>query len=151
MTQTVQASFTVEHVYAASPAQVFHAYSDPTARAAWFPSSGETSFDFREGGSETNVGGGDGQPVYGFYCRYHDIVPNERIVSTYEMTMDGQRISVSLVVTEFKPEGEGTRLVHTEHGAFLENLDQPEIRQGGTQWLLGELDAYLKGQPAKAA
>ena len=151
MTQTVHASFTVEDLIAAAPARVFHAYSDATAKAGWFPVSGETTFDFRAGGSETNIGGPEGGPVYGFYARYHDIVPNERIVSTYEMTLDGQRISVSLVTTEFKPEGEGTRVVHTEHGVFLEGLDQPDVRQGGTQWLLGALKTHLEGQAQAAA
>jgi Uncharacterized conserved protein len=41
-------------------------------------------------------------------------VPNERIVLTYEMHLDKTRISVSLGTTEFKPAGQGTKLVYTE-------------------------------------
>jgi uncharacterized protein YndB with AHSA1/START domain len=145
---TIQATFTVEQAIAAAPARVFHAYSDAATKAKWFggpPQAGaQVSLDFREGGQELNVGApGDG-PVYGFYGRFHDIVPNERIVSTYEMTMDGVRISVSLVTAEFKPQGAGTRLVHTEHAVFLDGRDTAEIRHGGTVSLLQALADHFK-------
>jgi uncharacterized protein YndB with AHSA1/START domain len=148
----IPASFTVEQVVAAAPAKVFHAYSDAETKAKWFggppQKGGQMSLDFREGGEEVNVGGpGDG-PVYGFYCRFHDIVPNERIVSTYEMTMDGVRISVSLVTTEFKPQGAGTLLVHTEQAVFLDGHDTADIRQGGTVSLLQALADHFKARAA---
>ncbi len=148
----VQATFAVEQFVAASPAQVFHAYSDAQTKAQWFggpPAEGaQASLDFREGGSEVNVGApGDG-PVYGFFCRFHDIVPNERIVSTYEMTMDGARISVSLVTTEFEPRDGGTLVRHIEHAVFLDGHDTAEIREGGTKWLLGALADHFKAQAA---
>lgn len=143
----VQASFTVEQFVAADPATVFHAYSDAQAKAQWFggpPQEGaEVSLDFREGGSETNIGApGDG-PVYGFFCRFHDIVPNARIVSTYKMTMDGARISVSLVTTEFRPQGDGTLVSHAEHAVFLDGHDTADIREGGTRWLLQNLADHI--------
>jgi uncharacterized protein YndB with AHSA1/START domain len=148
----VQATFTVEQFIAAAPAQVFHAFSEAEAKAAWFggpPQEGaQVSLDFREGGSEVNVGAPGNGPVYGFFARFHDIVPNERIVSTYEMTMDGARISVSLVTTEFKPEGAGTRLIHTEHAVFLDGHDTAEVREGGTKWLLQSLADHFKAQAA---
>lgn len=148
----VQATFTVEQFVAAAPDQVFRAYSDAETRAKCFggsPQGGaQRSLDFREGGAELDIGvPGDG-PVYGYISRFHDIVPNERIVSTYEMTMDGVRISVSLVTNEFKAEGAGTRLVHTEHAVFLDGHDTPEIREGGTKWLLQSLADHFKAQAA---
>jgi uncharacterized protein YndB with AHSA1/START domain len=148
----VHATFTVEQFIAAAPAQVFRAYSDAETRAACFggpPQEGaQRSLDFREGGSEVDVGApGDG-PVYGYFARFHDIVPNERIVSAYEMTMDGARISVSLVTSEFRPEGGGTRLVHTEHAVFLDGLDRAEIREDGTRSLLQSLADHFKAEAA---
>jgi uncharacterized protein YndB with AHSA1/START domain len=47
--------------------------------------------DFRPGGSEKLSGGPEGGPVHTFSCRYFDIVPNERIISAYEMYLDAKR------------------------------------------------------------
>jgi hypothetical protein len=49
---------------------------------------------------------------------------------------------------EFKPHGEGTHLVLTEQGAFLDGLDDPRMREQGTGGLLEALDKELKGSPA---
>jgi uncharacterized protein YndB with AHSA1/START domain len=77
--------------------------------------------------------------VHTFECRYHDIVPDERIVSTYEMYADDVRTSVSLAALELVPNGSGTKLTYTEHGAFLDGLDSAESREEGTRELLANL------------
>jgi uncharacterized protein YndB with AHSA1/START domain len=38
---------------------------------------------------------------------YHDIVPGQRIVYTYEMHVDDRKIYVSLVTLQIKPGGRG--------------------------------------------
>ncbi|HEV2682294.1 MAG TPA: SRPBCC domain-containing protein [Rhodanobacter sp.] len=48
-----------------------------------------------------------------FDCRYWDIVPNQRIVYSYDMHLDDRRISVSLSTLELGPEGRGTRMRYT--------------------------------------
>ena len=75
--------------------------------------------------------------------RYHDIVPNQRIVYAYEMLMDGRRISVSVATVELVPEGEGTRMIVTEQGAFLDGLDNSRQREEGTRQLMDALEAAL--------
>ncbi|MBI4047713.1 MAG: SRPBCC domain-containing protein, partial [Devosia nanyangense] len=75
---------------------------------------------------------------------YQDIVENERIIYTYDMTMNGARISVSLASVELRAEGSGTRLLVTEHGAYLDGLDNNEQRKEGTIALIGQLEKYLK-------
>ena len=52
-------------------------------------------------------GGPPGGAVHYYNAEYWDIVQNERIVSSYEMHIDKQRISVSLATMEFKPNGVG--------------------------------------------
>ena len=84
-------------------------------------------------------GGPPGGEVHTFECRYHDIVPDERIVSTYEMYADDVRTSVSLAALELVPNGSGTKLTYTEHGAFLDGLDSAEGREEGTRELLANL------------
>jgi uncharacterized protein YndB with AHSA1/START domain len=85
----------------------------------------------------------DGNRI-GFYARYADIVANERIVYTYEMTMGGRRISVSVAAIELRPgAGGGTDLRVTEHGVYLDGLDTPQMRRQGTEELLTALGAAL--------
>ena len=79
-----------------------------------------------------------------YNCTYQDIVPNERIVTTYEMHLDKSRISVSLATVEFKAAGSGTRLILTEQGGFLDGFDKPERREEGTKGLLDQLGTALE-------
>jgi len=141
------ATFVVERTYDATPARVFAAWADPAAKARWFgPGESEEArfeLDFRVGGREINRGAMEGS-VYAFEGLYQDIVPDERIVYTYDMHLDQARISVSLATVELKPEGDGTRLVFTEQGAFLDGLDTPAERQQGTGSLLGALGEELE-------
>lgn len=102
-------------------------------------------FDFRVGGRETNSTGPKGGPVHVFNCLYQDIVPNERIIYSYDMKLDDQRISVSLATIKFKAAGTGTRLVFTEQGVFLDGYDDAGSCEHGTRWLLDKLAAALRG------
>ena len=147
----VHASFRLERVYDATPAQVFAAFAEDKAKRQWFqgPSEWETwdrAFDFRVGGRETNRTGPKGGPVHAFEARYWDIVPNERIVYSYDMHLDGFRISVSLTTIELKPAGSGTRLVFTEQGAFLDGYDDAGAREQGSVGLLDKVGLYLDGK-----
>jgi uncharacterized protein YndB with AHSA1/START domain len=149
------ATFVIERLYDASPSRVFAAFADPKAKASWFAGpdewgTAEVKMDFRVGGQEINRGGPKGGPVHAFDCRYQDIVPDQRIVFTYDMHLDEVRISVSLTTVELKPAGTGTRLIFTEQGAFLDGYDDPAGREQGTRDLLAALDAYLRRAPATA-
>src|SRR5918993_3658997 len=109
------ATFVIERTYDASPARVFAAWANPAAKRRWFAGPDEWEqrehvLDFRVGGRERAGGGPKGGPVHRYDALYWDIVPNERIVSTYEMHLDDKRISVSLATIELRPEGTSTRL-----------------------------------------
>jgi uncharacterized protein YndB with AHSA1/START domain len=147
---TEHASFTIERLYDAAPARVFAAWADPAAKTAWFggPKEGDAKYelDFRIGGREHSSGGGPNGRVYTYDAVYHDIAPDQRIVYTYEMTIDGERISVSVASVELGAEGDGTRLTLTEHGIFLDGLDSPASREEGTGHLLDGLGAVLRGE-----
>jgi uncharacterized protein YndB with AHSA1/START domain len=142
------ASFVIERKLEASPERVFHAFADRKAKARWFAGppeweEGKQEFDFRVGGREHSEGGPKGGPIHSFDALYQDIVPNERIVYSYDMHLDGKRISVSLTTIEFKPEGTGTRLIFTEQGVFLDGYDNPPQREEGSRWLMDQLAASL--------
>lgn len=140
-------SFTVTRSYPATPARVFKAWADPASKRKWFgsPKADDPShiFEFRVGGREYSSGK-VGVDTYTFDVRYKDIVPDQRIVYTYEMTLNGQRISVSLATVEVEPEGSGTKMTVVEHGAFLDGLDTVRQRQEGTEALIDALGASLQ-------
>jgi uncharacterized protein YndB with AHSA1/START domain len=143
------AGFTIERRYGAAPERVFAAWADPAGKARWFVGPedwwvGPHELDFREGGSEISSGGPKDGPVHRYRAIYWEIVPNERIVYTYELLIDGVRSSVSLVTVALERDGDGTRLTLTEHGAFFDGLEDPDLRRGGTGSLLDALEHELE-------
>jgi len=142
------ASFTIERRYGVPPDRVFAAWADPAAKARWFrgPDDWVASgheLDFRVGGLEETSGGPPGGPVHTYRALYWDIVPDARIVYTYEMLTGGVRMSVSLATVVLCSDGDGTRLVVTEHGAFLDGIEDPALREHGTGALLDALGRTL--------
>lgn len=146
------ATFTIERTYDASPARVFAAWSDPAIKRRWFSGSDGASpgheLDFRVDGREINRGGPADGPVYTYEARYRDIVPDRRIVYTYDMYLDEARMSVSVATVELAAVGEQTKLTFIEQGAFLDGLDTPDQREHGTRELLEKLAAALQPEPS---
>jgi uncharacterized protein YndB with AHSA1/START domain len=136
-------SFTIERNYEVPPARVFRAWADPEIKAKWFGAGASEVFDFREGGREFASGAMDEKTTFTFEVRYYDIVPDNRIVYTYEMAMNSARLSVSVATVEFRANGKGTKLVLREDGAFLDGLDTVEQRRAGTEMLLNQLGTVL--------
>jgi uncharacterized protein YndB with AHSA1/START domain len=138
------ASFVVERIYDASPDRVFAAWSDPQAKAHWFDDPGaEAEVDFRVGGWERRRGMLPDGREYAFQALYRDIVPGGRIVYTYDMLLDAIRISVSVATAEFRPERDGTRLIFTEQGVFLDGHETAAGREHGMGSLLDSLGQWL--------
>jgi len=148
MSSVVHDSFTLERTYPVAPERVFAAWTTIEAKAQWFGSEegiepvGAQTLDFRVGGREHFSAKAEGK-LFDFDATYYDIVENQRIVWSYDMRMDGQRISVSLATIELAAVPGGTTLVMTEQGAFLDGLDTNEQRREGTEQFLDNLAAYL--------
>jgi uncharacterized protein YndB with AHSA1/START domain len=62
------------------------------------------------------------------------------------MHLDRCRISISLATVEFTPEHDGTRLVFTEQGAFLDGYEPPARRDEGMGSLLDALGKELQSE-----
>ena len=144
----VHDTFRIERHFDAAPARVFQAFADPSAKAKWFGGPAEmkredVSFDFREGGQESLTSVFGEGTRYGYRATYTDIVPDERIVYTYEMSLNGQRISVSVVTLEVRADAGGTDFVITEQGVYLDGLDNGAQRRQGTEDLMDALAKSL--------
>jgi uncharacterized protein YndB with AHSA1/START domain len=144
MTERIVAhvTFTLEREYAAPPARVFAQWSDPAAKASWFAGpDAKHALDFRVGGVES-ARGRQGGSVLTFESTYHDIVEGERIVYS-SMSCGDTLATVSLTTVELVPTEEGTRLVLTEQGVYLDGHEQPSWRERGTADQLTALGARL--------
>lgn len=137
-------TFVIERDYDAAPARVFAAWADVNAKGQWFGPGGEQQLqlDFREGGRE-HFEAAVADAVYSYDALYEDIVPDERIVYTYNMHRDGVRMSVSVTTVELLADRDRTHLRYTEQGVFLDGEDTPEQREHGTKELLDKLSEAL--------
>ncbi len=140
----VHETFVIERTFNVPVAQTFQAWADPLLKARWFAGAIEAlgagyELDFRVGGHELNRGGPPGGPVYTYESEFRDIIPEQRIVYTYEMHADDARISVSVATVLFSGHDATTQLVLTEQGVFLDGLDTAAQREEGTRSLLDSL------------
>ncbi len=152
-------TFSIERTYPAAPSRVFAAFASAEAKAAWGDTGGLEpaedeadieEFDFRPGGRERFGHKWQGTS-YRYDALYYDIVPEQRIVYSYEMYADDSRISVSVATIEFAKSGDDTALTWTEQGAYLDGIDglqAPALRKEGTTEMLDGLTGYLSNQPA---
>jgi len=149
-------TFVLERTYRHAPKTVFDAWAVREKKYKWFPESpnflasiGTYDLDFRVGGREYLDGPLHTGPRFEYDSTYDDIVDGRRIVATYDVRINGKRISVSLMTVEFEPTAEGgTHLVVTEQGAFLDGIDTNDERIKGADESLDALDAYLAGSVA---
>lgn len=150
-TQT-HATFVIERDYPNPVDKVWSAFADPDVKKQWFGSPEfhdiEWTDDFRVGGTAINDGTADDGVRNEFRATYTDIVPNERIVYTYDMWLDGLHASTSITTVLLEPADGGTRLTFTEQGVHLDGVHGPGAeaaagREHGTGWLLGRIAEIL--------
>jgi uncharacterized protein YndB with AHSA1/START domain len=150
-------TFVIERTYGSAPERVFSAFSDPVKKRRWFVEGEkrdvlEFEMDFRVGGREViRSRFKEGTLFPGAelvnHTTYQDVVPNQRIVLAYTMSMGDRRFSASLATLEFLPAEKGTLVIFTDQGAFFEGADGPKIREEGWSKLLEQLAKELDSQP----
>ena len=142
---TEHATFVVERSFPVPAERVFAAWTSAAAKAEWFgPRTTEGyELDFKIDGAERFAVGAPDGALYTYAAVYRDIVPDERIVYTYEMYRGEERISVSVATVELAPAGEATKLTLTEQGVFLDGHDTVAAREHGTRELIEQLAAAV--------
>lgn len=126
------ATFVVSRELPGSPAHAFRFWADPTLKERWNSCHADWTVvedvtDFRAGGTEARrwlMPSGEELAVRTIYL---DIVPDERIIYAYDMSVGGRRSSASLVTIELRAVGSRTEVKVTEQGAFLEGRAQDRI------------------------
>jgi uncharacterized protein YndB with AHSA1/START domain len=138
--------------YPASIEQVWNAFANEHQKRQWFGSgddfdAAEWKFDFREGGQDIAEGSFHNGPTSRYVANYVDIVEHVRIVTTYDMWLDGMHMSTSIASLEFDAVALGTRFTHTEHGVFFDQFTADAARrEQGSTGLLDKLGAHLSPQ-----
>ena len=144
-----RAEFTLTRDYPVPLERIWDAFAEEDQKLVWF-GAGDTfepggwAFDFCVGGRDVAEGTFHDGPVSRYEATYTDIVEHVRIVTTYDMWLDGVHMSTSVASFEFEPIDEGTRFTHVEHGVFLDQFwaDGPN-REEGSRGLLEALGNYL--------
>lgn len=122
--EVVHTSFVIQRDLATSPRHAFRFWSEPALKTRWNDCHTdwqvlEESFDFRPGGAELKRWRMPDGPELCVDARYFDIVPAERIIYAYAMSLGGVRLSASLVTVTFAPTGRGTRMTFNEQVVLL--------------------------------
>lgn len=144
-----RSGFTLTRDYPVPIEKVWAAFAEEDRRLDWFGSgeayeSGEWRFDFRVGGHDVAEGTFHDGPVSRYEATYTDIVEHVRIVTTYDMWLDGEHMSTSVASFEFEPVDGGTRFTHAEHGVFFDRFHADGAgREEGSRGLLEALATHL--------
>ena len=145
MTETlVYSAFTVERHYPAPVRKVFACFADTEKLRRWLvEGEGWTTDaftnDFSVLGFQRSLFRWQNGPQISNDGIYHEIVENERIITSYSMALEGKIFSVSLLTQTFEEKDGGTLLTLTEQGTYMGDENAVTSREEGFRELLGKL------------
>lgn len=156
MTATEQAAihntFVLERNFKQRPSRVFSFFSQSALKRRWY-AEGEHEIkdfhmDFRTGGAERfRYRFKEGHPIAGSEIDnesvYQDILEEKRIVMTSRMTLNGKTIVVMLATFEFVPAENGTDLILTHQGTYVDWPDGVQMIEMGWRGLIERLHKEL--------
>jgi uncharacterized protein YndB with AHSA1/START domain len=133
-------TFTLTRDWAAAPARVFRAWTDPALKARWFAGppgwqEERREMDVRPGGEERMEGRfTETGMTTRFHARYHLVEAGARLVYDYDLHLSDVFHSITLASLSLQPTAAGTRVAYTEQIVFLDGKDGTARRQDGTAW-----------------
>jgi len=144
-------TFAIRRSWAASPARIFKAWSDPDVKSQWFTGPSERwtllrrSMDFTVGGTEVLEGRFIQNGMTTLYAaRFHLIEPDRRLVYAYDLYHSETFHSVTLSSLLLEPEEQGTAVTYTEQIVFLDGQDGTESRRHGTNLQFDMIENALR-------
>jgi uncharacterized protein YndB with AHSA1/START domain len=143
------ASFSVERAYRSPRDRVFAAFTSAEARRRWLVESDGWTVHAYDPPAEVVPGAVEASRfsppgadvVITNDTTFLDVAAQERLIFAYAMTIDGNPLSSSLSTVEFFDDGDGTRLLFTEQGAYHDG--DVAGREAGTRGLLDGLAKEL--------
>ena len=148
----VHSTFVIERNYPQPPERVFAAFEQPSRKRRWYAEGDheiqEFEMEFRVGGSERfSYRFKEGHPIAGSAIAnestYQDILAEKRIVTTTRMSLNGKPILVAVLTLEFVASANGTDLVFTNQGTFIDWPDGPGMIEHGWRALFDRLGSDL--------
>ena len=120
----------------------------PEIKVRWFAGNpADYELDFRPGGIERNRAVLDGKRIT-WEALYREIIPDERIVYTGVLSEDETVATLSLTTVEFAAEGNGTKLVLVEAGAFLDGRESAGLARARDRGLARRPRPACRGRTA---
>jgi uncharacterized protein YndB with AHSA1/START domain len=150
--KTIHNTFVIERNFPWRPSRVFSGFSQPALKRRWYAEGDheikEFHMDFRAGGGEQfRYRFRDGHPIAGSEIAnestYQDIEEEKRIVMTSKMSLNGKTIVVMLATFEFVPAGQGTDLILTHQGAYIDWPEGVKMIELGWRGLIDRLQKDL--------
>lgn len=144
----LHATLVFEREIPAPITDVFAAFADPVARAAWGAPSDTAVLiydeaDFREGGQDCFRCGSKANPNIHGVTRYLEIIADRRVVSSETIAVDGKRLCASLATLELLPDEEKTKLRSTIQLASFIGEDMVKGHAAGNNASLDKLVQYF--------
>jgi uncharacterized protein YndB with AHSA1/START domain len=125
VTNRAKRQLVMSRVFNAPRRRLFQAYTDPKLIPKWWGPRSQTTrvdaMDVRKGGKWRYVSRDTDGTDYGFHGEYKEVVPPERLVSTFEF--EGMPGHVVDEVATFEDLGNKTRLTITSQFASIEDLE----------------------------
>ncbi len=149
MTGVAHATLVFDRRMAATPLQVWQAWTNPGLRAAWAAPSPDVTVEFlsadtRPGGQEVSLCKVSGQPDIRCEVGWLVVDAGSRTVNSEVVSRDGRLLSVALVTAEVAPDGDGTALRVTVQLAGMTG-DMAGGYRAGFDAGLGNLSAVADG------
>jgi uncharacterized protein YndB with AHSA1/START domain len=150
---TIHNTFVIERNFPWRPARVFSAFAQPALKRRWYADGdheiNEFHMDFRLGGIERfRYHFKQGHPIAGSEIAnesiYQDIEDEKRIVLTTRMSLNGKPIVVMITTFEFVPTENGTDLILTHQGAYIDWPDGVKMIEIGWRSLIDRLHKDLE-------
>lgn len=146
ITRTSDTDVTIRRRFAAPPASVFAALTQPALLRRWMSANGrelvESTVDLRSGGRYRHQFRSPSGRIFAMFGDYREVVPDRRLVHTE--AYDGYDWEPLVTTTELETDGAGTVLTMTIRypSRAICDRDLPNVESGTSDGFL-RLDALL--------